>query len=77
MIKNVLFYYMLGTASSNSKRDKYINTSIRVQYRFIFLVFLFPVLFGTRAHPQNNYRLHPHFSSMSSPHHHAITLISN
>ena len=31
-------YYMLGSSSSR-KRDKYINTWIRVQYRFIFLVF--------------------------------------
>ena len=43
-------YYMLGSSSSNSKRDKYINTWIRVQYRFIFLVFLFSELFGTRAY---------------------------
>ena len=28
---------MLGSSSSNSKRDKYINM-VRVQYRFIFLV---------------------------------------
>ena len=40
---------MLGSSNSNSKRDKYINTWIRVQYRFIFLVFLFSELFGTRA----------------------------
>ena len=31
-------YYMLGSSSSNSERDKYINTWIRVQYTFIFLV---------------------------------------
>ena len=43
-------YYMLGSSSSNSERDKYINTWIRVQYRFIFLVFLFSELFGTRAY---------------------------
>ena len=41
---------MLGRSSSNSKRDKYINTWIRVQYSFIFLVFLFSELFGTRAY---------------------------
>ena len=43
-------YYMLGSSSSNSNRDKYINTRIRVQYRFIFLLFLFSELFGTRAY---------------------------
>ena len=43
-------YYMLDSSSSNSNRDKYINTWIRVQYRFIFLVFLFSKLFGTRAY---------------------------
>ena len=41
---------MLDSPSSNSKRDKYINTWIRVQYRFIFLVFVFSELFGTRAY---------------------------
>ena len=41
---------MLGSSSSNSKRDKYINTWIQVQYRFIFLVSLFSELFGTRAY---------------------------
>ena len=41
---------MLGRSSTNSKRDKYINTWIRVQYSFIFLVFLFSDLFGTRAY---------------------------
>ena len=43
-------YYMLGSSSSNSKRDKYINTWIRVQYRFIFRVFLFSELVRTRAY---------------------------
>ena len=43
-------YYMLGSSSCNSKRNKYINTWIRVQYRFISLVFLFSELFGTRAY---------------------------
>ena len=38
-------HYMLGSSSSNSKRDKYINAWIRVQYRFIFLGFLFSELF--------------------------------
>ena len=41
---------MLGSSSTNRKRDKYINAWIRVQYRFIFLVFLFSELFGTRAY---------------------------
>ena len=41
---------MLGSSSCNSKRDKYINAWIRVQYRFIFLGFLFSELFGTRAY---------------------------
>ena len=43
-------YYMLGNPSCNSKRDKYISTWIRVQYRFIFVFFLFSELFGTRAY---------------------------
>ena len=42
-------YYMLGSSSSNSKCDKYINTWIRVQYRVNFLFFLFSELFGTRS----------------------------
>ena len=42
--------YMLGSSNCNSKRDKYINAWIRVQYRYIFLVFLFSELFGTRAY---------------------------
>ena len=41
---------MLGSSSCNSKRNKYINAWIRVQYRFIFLVFLFSELFGTCAY---------------------------
>ena len=42
---------MLGSSSSNSKRDKYINTWIRVQYRFTTNIFLRRIFSPTKIFP--------------------------